>query len=153
MNGGHKAFLVLLIGEHALIATALLLMQIDWMAWTLPTGMFFFLLAHTLLVMAACECAWPTVERTGWLRFRTPRGDRFFLGILGTAALLLPAAYVYGESEAFWDLIPAVADCFVEVTYDEDGAVSWIDYPDPLWWFVPAWSLATGWFALVLWKG
>ena len=44
--------------------------NIAWMAWTLPTAIFFVLLAMTLAVMTGLAMAYPEAERVGILRFR-----------------------------------------------------------------------------------
>ena len=50
--------------------------NIAWMAWTLPTAIFFALLAATLAVMTWLAIAYPEAERVGILRIPTTRGDR-----------------------------------------------------------------------------
>ena len=50
--------------------------NIAWMAWTLPTAIFFVLLATTLAVMTWLAVAYPEAERVGILRIPTTRGDR-----------------------------------------------------------------------------
>ena len=56
-----------------------------WMAWTLPTALFFLGVAVLLVVMALLERRWPTIARTGWLGISTTRGDRLFIGLLSIA--------------------------------------------------------------------
>lgn len=60
-----------------------------WMHWTAPTAAFFAALIALLVAMAVWEIRSPTVRRRGWLRVATTRGDRLFLGLLLTAALVL----------------------------------------------------------------
>ena len=55
-----------------------------WMAWTWPTAAFFTCVALALAAMTLAELRWPTVERRGWLPISTTRGDRFFIGLLGS---------------------------------------------------------------------
>ena len=43
--------------------------NIAWMAWTLPSAIFFALLAATLLVMTWLAIAYPEAERVEILRF------------------------------------------------------------------------------------
>src|ERR1700681_4881286 len=61
--------------------------NIAWMAWTLPTAIFFVLLSLTLGVMTWLAVAYPEAERVGILRIPTTRGDRL-LGSLLLAAVL-----------------------------------------------------------------
>lgn len=56
-----------------------------WMAWTLPTALFFLGVGIALTVMTLVELRWPTVDRRGWLPISTTRGDRFFISLLGSA--------------------------------------------------------------------
>ncbi len=49
--------------------------NIAWMAWTLPTAIFFVLLALMLAVMTWLAIAYPEAERVGILRIPTTRGD------------------------------------------------------------------------------
>lgn len=63
--------------------------NIAWMAWTLPTAIFFVLLAMTLAVMTWLAVAYPEVERVGILRIPTTRGDRLFLSLIMTAVIHL----------------------------------------------------------------
>ena len=69
--------------------------NIAWMAWTLPTAIFFALLASTLAVMTWLAVAYPEAERVGILRIPTTRGDRLFISLVMTAAIhLLWIAFV-----------------------------------------------------------
>jgi predicted small integral membrane protein len=63
--------------------------NIAWMAWTIPTLIFFVLLATTLAVMTWLAVAYPEAERVGILRIPTTRGDRLFLSLIMTAAIHL----------------------------------------------------------------
>ena len=55
------------------------------MYWTQPTAIFFIAVAVMLLVMTLLQLARPTVERRGFLPIPTTRGDRLFIGLLGSA--------------------------------------------------------------------
>ncbi|MDF1586767.1 DUF2160 domain-containing protein [Marinimicrococcus flavescens] len=55
------------------------------MYWTGPTAIFFAAIALMLAGMTALQLAWPTVERKGFLPMTTTRGDRLFIGLLGSA--------------------------------------------------------------------
>lgn len=61
----------------------------EWMAWTLPTAAFFSSIAVLLVVMTVWEIHSPCVERKGFLPITTSRGDRLFIGLLGSAYLHL----------------------------------------------------------------
>jgi predicted small integral membrane protein len=63
--------------------------SIAWMAWTLPTAIFFALLASTLAVMTWLAIAYPEAERVGILRIPTTRGDRLFVSLILTAVIHL----------------------------------------------------------------
>jgi|TARA_R110002111_G_scaffold176861_1_gene242864 predicted small integral membrane protein len=59
--------------------------MLNWMAWTLPSALFFIGIASLLLVMTILEIRKPCVERKGWLPISTTRGDRLFIGLLSSA--------------------------------------------------------------------
>ena len=63
--------------------------NIAWMAWTLPTAIFFALLASTLAVMTWLGVAYPEAERVGVLRIPTTRGDRLFISLVLAAVIHL----------------------------------------------------------------
>ena len=63
--------------------------SIAWMAWTLPTAIFFVLLSTTLAVMTWLAVAYPEAERVGILRIPTTRGDRLFISLILTAVIHL----------------------------------------------------------------
>ncbi len=64
-------------------------MDLEWMAWTVPTAAFFIGIAMILVSMTLWQIARPTVERWGLLPIRTTRGDRLFIGLLGSAYIHL----------------------------------------------------------------
>ncbi len=63
--------------------------SIAWMAWTLPTAIFFVLLALTLAVMTWLGATYPEAERVGVLRIPTTRGDRLFVSLILAAVIHL----------------------------------------------------------------
>lgn len=63
--------------------------MLQWMAWTLPTMLFFGVIALMLVTMTVLQFVWPTVERKGFLPMRTTRGDRLFIGLLSAAYIHL----------------------------------------------------------------
>jgi len=64
--------------------------NLDWMAWTVPTAIFFATIVALLVAMTLWEVARPGGgPRVGILRFETTRGDRLFLSLLGAAFIHL----------------------------------------------------------------
>ena len=63
--------------------------QLAWMAWTVPTGIFFVLLAATLVTMTWLAVAYPETDRVGILRIPTTRGDRLFVSVIVAALIHL----------------------------------------------------------------
>lgn len=61
----------------------------EWMAWTLPTALFFIAVGLMLLGMTVLELRRPCIERRGFLPIVTTRGDRLFIGLLAGAYLHL----------------------------------------------------------------
>ncbi len=61
----------------------------SWMAWTLPTALFFGAIALILLGMTIWQLISPSAERRGILPIPTTRGDRLFIGLLGCAYIHL----------------------------------------------------------------
>jgi len=73
--------------------------HIAWMAWTLPTAIFFVMLAMTLAVMTWLAIARPEAERVGILHIPTTRGDRLFISLIMAAVIhLLWIAFVGTEA-------------------------------------------------------
>ena len=64
-------------------------MTLEWMAWTQPTAIFFVAIATILLAMTLWQVARPSLERRGFLPIVTTRGDRLFIGLLGSAYIHL----------------------------------------------------------------
>ncbi|WP_439373713.1 DUF2160 domain-containing protein [Bradyrhizobium sp. PMVTL-01] len=63
--------------------------SIAWMAWTLPTAIFFAALACTLAVMTWLAAVYPEAERIGVLSIPTTRGDRLFISLIAAAVIHL----------------------------------------------------------------
>ncbi|MCP3397493.1 DUF2160 domain-containing protein [Bradyrhizobium sp. CCGB20] len=63
--------------------------SIAWMAWTLPTAIFFAALACTLAVMTWLAAVYPEAERVGVLSIPTTRGDRLFISLISAAVIHL----------------------------------------------------------------
>lgn len=65
-------------------------MDFSWMAWTLPTALFFSAIAFLIAAMGVWEYFSPGGgPRHGILRFETTRGDRLFISLLGSAFIHL----------------------------------------------------------------
>ncbi len=64
-------------------------MKLEWMAWTLPTATFFIVIVLILTGMTIWQIRSPCVERRGFLPIKTTRGDRLFIGLLGSAYIHL----------------------------------------------------------------
>jgi hypothetical protein len=61
-------------------------MNFAWMAWTLPTALFFGTILIILIGMGVWEYASPGgTPRVGILGIETTRGDRLFISLLGSA--------------------------------------------------------------------
>ena len=64
-------------------------MNLEWMAWTLPTAVFFITIVVILTIMTVWQVLSPCVVRRGLLPIATTRGDRLFIGLLGSAYIHL----------------------------------------------------------------
>ncbi|WP_312804527.1 DUF2160 domain-containing protein [Agrobacterium cavarae] len=65
-------------------------MNFSWMAWTLPTALFFLTILTLMIGMAVWEyLSSGGNPRVGILRFETTRGDRLFVSLLGSAFINL----------------------------------------------------------------
>ena len=64
-------------------------MNLDWMEWTAPTAGFFIVIFLLLAGYTVWGIRSPSVPRRGWLPLATTRGDRLFIGLLGSAFLHL----------------------------------------------------------------
>ena len=64
-------------------------MSLEWMAWTAPTAIFFVTIAIILACMTIWQVTRPALERRGFLPIPTTRGDRLFVGLLGSAYIHL----------------------------------------------------------------
>ena len=64
-------------------------MGLGWMDWTLPTAIFFAVIAAILVSMTAWQAVSPSPERRGFLPIATTPGDRLFVGLLISAYINL----------------------------------------------------------------
>ena len=60
-------------------------MNLQWMAWTLPTAIFFVTIALILVGMTVWQLRSPSVARRGFLPLETTPGDRLFISLLFAA--------------------------------------------------------------------
>ncbi|MCP1168102.1 DUF2160 domain-containing protein [Limimaricola litoreus] len=60
-----------------------------WMAWTVPTAIFFGTIAVLLVIFTLLAVRYPETPRTGVLGIETTRGDRLFITLLGSAFINL----------------------------------------------------------------
>ena len=71
--------------------------MIEWMAWTWPTAAFFAFIFASIAFMGFLEYRNPGGNpRDGVLGLRTTRGDRLFIGLLGSAFIFLAWLGVMG---------------------------------------------------------
>ncbi|APG86059.1 glycerol-3-phosphate and glycerol transport protein [Sinorhizobium americanum CCGM7] len=83
-------------------------MDFSWMAWTLPTALFFLAIALMLVGMGVWEYVSPGGNpRVGVLRFETTRGDRLFISLLGSAFIHLAWLGLVGAN-LWWALALSV---------------------------------------------
>ncbi len=83
-------------------------MNFSWMAWTLPTALFFLTILVLLISMSVWEYLSPGGSpRVGVLRFETTRGDRLFISLLGAAFIHLAWLGLVGPN-LWWALGLAV---------------------------------------------
>ena len=61
----------------------------NWMAWTMPTGVFFAAIGMMLVVMTCWELLRPTRRSKVFLPIATTRGDRLFISLLSAAFIHL----------------------------------------------------------------
>ncbi|MBL0372426.1 DUF2160 domain-containing protein [Rhizobium sp. KVB221] len=83
-------------------------MNFAWMAWTLPTALFFITILLLLIGMGVWEYMSPGGNpRVGILRFETTRGDRLFISLLGSAFIHLAWLGLIGPN-LWWALALSV---------------------------------------------
>lgn len=83
-------------------------MTLGWMAWTVPTAVFFVAIALLLIAMTVWELASPGGRpRRGLLRLETTRGDRLFISLLGSAFIHLAWLGLVGP-DLWWALALSV---------------------------------------------
>ncbi|WP_246082447.1 DUF2160 domain-containing protein [Rubellimicrobium rubrum] len=70
-----------------------------WMAWTLATALFFWVIAALILSMLVLAIRYPETPRVGILRIETTRGDRLFITLLGSAFINLAWLGFVGQAQ------------------------------------------------------
>jgi predicted small integral membrane protein len=64
-------------------------MGLKWMVWTVPTAIFFIVIAVILIAMTVWQSMAPSPERRGFLPIPTTPGDRLFIGLVVSAYIHL----------------------------------------------------------------
>ena len=84
-------------------------MSLGWMVWTVPTAIFFVVIALVLVAMTVWQIVAPSPERRGFLPIPTTPGDRLFVGLTGSAYLHLawigligPSLWIATIGSLFW---------------------------------------------------
>jgi predicted small integral membrane protein len=62
---------------------------LEWMAWTPHTALFFAFIVGLIATFTVWGLRKPSLPRKGFLPMETARGDRLFLGLLGSAFIHL----------------------------------------------------------------
>jgi predicted small integral membrane protein len=75
-------------------------MNLQWMAWTVPTAIFFAVIASLLILFTILGIRYPETPRRGVLMIETTRGDRLFITLLGSA--FINAAWLGMTDMAQW---------------------------------------------------
>lgn len=76
----------------------------SWMAWTMPTALFFATIAVLLIVFTILAVRYPETPRSGVLGIETTRGDRLFITLLGSAFINLAWLGLVGLAQP-WALL------------------------------------------------
>jgi predicted small integral membrane protein len=75
-------------------------MGLAWMDWTIPTAIFFAVIATMLVSMTVWQVVAPSPERRGFLPIATTPGDRLFIGLLVSAYIHL--AWIGLTNASLW---------------------------------------------------
>ena len=76
--------------------------MLQWMAWTLPTALFFIAIAVMLTLMGILQVVHPTVLRKGFLPIETTRGDRLFMSLVCAAFIHLAWLGLTEDLSLWW---------------------------------------------------
>jgi predicted small integral membrane protein len=74
------------------------------MKWTPITAGFWIIMGIMLVGMGVWEVISPSIRRKGFLPISTTRGDRYFIGLLGSAYICI--AWVGLTNWALWFALP-----------------------------------------------
>jgi predicted small integral membrane protein len=80
----------------------------EWMVWTLPTAILFIALFLMLGFMTFIDLRRPAMPRKGFLPMVTSRGDRLYVGMLGTALIQILWLGITDLSQLFAVALSAV---------------------------------------------
>lgn len=84
-------------------------MNLNWMAWTKPTAIFFIIIFCMLVVMTLWEIQRPGGSpKVGILRFETTRGDRLFVSLLGSAYIHIIWLALFSSVSLWWALAVSI---------------------------------------------
>ena len=90
------------------------MIDLSWMAWTIPTAIFFLVIFALIALMGAWERIRPGGSpRIGILRIETTRGDRLFLSLLISAFATLTYLNLVGPP--LWGALAVNAAIFALV--------------------------------------
>ncbi|WP_411840199.1 DUF2160 domain-containing protein [Paracoccus sp. ME4] len=81
----------------------------SWMAWTLPTAIFFLVIALLLVTFTVLAVRFPETPRRGVLGIETTRGDRLFITLLGSAFINLAWLGTMGADMQPWAMLICLA--------------------------------------------
>jgi len=84
--------------------------EFGWMQWNWAGALFFGVLFGSIAGLTIWDMVSPGTRRKGFLPVATTRGDRFFLGVMGTIGILLLWLALVGN-QALW--VPLVIAALV----------------------------------------
>jgi predicted small integral membrane protein len=79
-------------------------MNMEWMAWTLPTAIFFIVIFLIVTAMTIWQTVSPSVGRSGFLPLTTTPGDRLFIGLI--CAAFIHIAWIGLTDLSLWIVFP-----------------------------------------------
>lgn len=82
-------------------------LDLEWMAWTVPTAAFFAAIAACLMCLTVMQVVSPSIPRRGLLPMVTTRGDRFFIALLVAAFLQIGWLVMTDPESGLW--VPLIA--------------------------------------------
>lgn len=88
-------------------------MNLEWMAWTLPTAIFFIVIFIILSAMTIWQTASPSVGRRGFIPLTTTPGDRLFIGLI--CAAFIHIAWIGLTTLSLWIVFPVAVGWVIVV--------------------------------------